>query len=261
LETSAIEHAAELLVRARREVRQLDGLPSDCTPRTLQDAYAVQERVIELLGEPVDGWLLGLTNSYMQAVFGVAGPYFARLLRSGHMNGPATVSAACFCTRGLECEVAFRMGADLPPRGRQYSAEEVAVAVAAAQPVIEIVNAHFADWMNAPLPLIVADNGTDGLLIVGPPVSDWRSLDLSRMSVSLAVNGTPVAQGDSGRAMGSPLVALTWLANILNQRGLWLRCGDLINTGTCTEIHFAEAGDVATAKFAGLGEVRVAFSR
>ena len=114
--------------------------------------------------------------------------------------------------------------------------------------------------MNAPLPWIIADNGTDGTLVVGRSVAGWRGIDLAAMSVELRINGTKVACGEGRNVMGHPLSALTWLSNTLNRRGRHLRAGELVNTGTCTEIRFAALGDTILATFEGLGAVEVVFA-
>jgi hypothetical protein len=59
----AVEEAARILYEARVGHYQIDALPWDCTPRTIDDAYAVQQRLLELLDADEAGWLLGFTNS------------------------------------------------------------------------------------------------------------------------------------------------------------------------------------------------------
>ena len=258
MEISAVEKAAATLLLARRENRQLRALPSGCSPQTVDEGYEVQSKLLQLTGDPGCGWLLGLTNPYMQRLFGVDGPYYARLLSTGHAKSPQTLHADDFCTLGIECEVTFCMGADLPPIGRLRNRGEVSHAVATVHPSVEIVDAHFEDWLNAPLANIIADNGTDGLLVVGPGLA-WPGPSLDSCAVTLIANGAEIAAGNAREVMGSPVNALTWLSNKLNSIGLGLQAGELINTGTCTELRFVEAGDRVSAVFSGLGEASVAF--
>lgn len=257
----AIERCATLLRDARIGKYFIDALPAGCTPKTLADGYAVQERLLALLGEPTVGYLLGLTNEYMQKIFGVDAPYYARILRSNLMVSPARFGAKDLLTRGLECEVAFRMARALPPRGRAYAMDEVADAVATMHPAIEVVNGHFENWLDIPMPIVLADNGTDGPLVCGEGIADWRGIDRIDLPVVLTVNGTVAAEGKGGNALGDPLKALTWLANDLNTKGLGLEAGETINTGTCAKLIPAEPGDVAHATFGALGEVHITFDR
>ena len=104
----------------------------------------------------------------------------------------------------------------------------------------------------------MADNGTDGVLVHGPGVRLWPGLELPRLALRLAVNGTVVREGKGANVMGNPLVALTWLANACADRGEGLRAGSLNNTGSCTAMYEAKAGDEAVLSVDRLGEVRVA---
>lgn len=260
MDQESIERAAKILRDARVDNYLIDSLPEDATPRTVDDGYAVQRRLLELLPEEGAGWLLGLTNEYMQNIFHTDAPYYARILRPNLHSSPVSFRADAFLTRGIECEVVFRMSESLPPRGRPYDQEEVADAVVSMSPSIEVVNAHFADWLNLDLPNIIADNGTDGALVVGPAVEDWRSIDRVNLPVVVRINGEVRSEGKGANALGDPLKALTWLANALNARGTGLKAGEVINTGTCTVLQHAEAGDEAHATFGDLGEVRVTFA-
>lgn len=256
----AIDEAAHILRDARIGKYQIETLPEEATPCTVADGYAVQERLLELLATEPTGWLLGLTNVYMQQIFGIDHPYYARLLAPNLHWSPARFAANDFLTRGLECEVAFRMARDLPPRDEPYSMEEVTDAVAAMMPAIEVVNAHFRDWLELDVANILADNGTDGALVCGAEVTDWRGIDRVNLPVRLSLNGELAAEGRGENALGDPLRALTWLANALSTRGEGLRAGEVINTGTCAKLTHAEAGDEAHARFGDLGDVRITFA-
>lgn len=255
----AIERCAQLLKEARLGNHFLPGMPRDCEPKTLADGYAVQERLLQLLGTPTTGYLLGLTNEYMQKIFNVDGPYYARILAPNLHRSPKRFGPKDLLTRGLESEVAFRMARGLPPRETAYTMDEVADAVATMHPSIEVVNGHFENWLELPMPIVLADNGTDGPLVCGEGTADWRRLDRINLPVVLRVNDRIVAEGKGANALGDPLKALTWLANTLNARGLGLKAGETINTGTCAKLIPAKPGDVAVATFGPLGEVRIAF--
>lgn len=260
MNAEAIDLAARCLRDARLGNYQIAALPTGAIPRTVADGYAVQERLLELLGTEPAGWLLGLTNPYMQRNFRVDQPYSARLLAPNLHQSPARFRGDAFLTRGLECEVAFRMARDLPPREQAYSFDDVADAVAAMLPAIEIVNAHFTDWLDLDLPSVIADNGTDGALVCGVALTQWRAIDRVNLPVTLQVNGEVVAEGRGENALGDPLAALTWLANMLSARGQGLRAGEIINTGTCTELINVAPGDEAHATFGALGEVGIVFT-
>jgi 2-keto-4-pentenoate hydratase len=67
-------------------------------------------------------------------------------------------------------------------------------------------------------------------------------------------------EGIGANALGDPRLALTWLANHLAQRGIGLKEGDLITTGTCITPAVIAPGDQMVVEFVGLGRVAVAFN-
>lgn len=259
MKTEAIDRAARILLDARRGNYQIPALPEDCRPATLEEAAAVRERLGILIPEEKVGYLLGLTNEYMQRNFNTDSPYWAPILASSLHTSPAELRAGDLLTMGIECEVAFRMARDLPARDAAYGGEEVAAGVATMHPAIEVVNAHFENWLEVELFSMLADNGTDGPLVLGPAVTDWQAIDRPGIPVTLTVDGAVRARGTGAKALGDPLAALTWCANALSASGTGLRAGEVVNTGTCTEVYHASAGERVVADFGPLGEVRIHF--
>ena len=69
-----------------------------------------------------------------------------------------------------------------------------------------------------------------------------------------------MARGRGADVMGDPLEAMTWLANHLCARGLQLRSGELVTSGTCTPIVAIAPGQSAVARFEGVGAVELRLS-
>jgi len=57
--------------------------------------------------------------------------------------------------------------------------------------------------------------------------------------------------------LGNPLNSLAWIANHLGSRGLALRAGDLVMSGSVSRLLPARAGDTVRATFTRLGSVGV----
>ena len=122
-----------------------------------------------------------------------------------------------------------------------------------------MVAGHLKDWTSQDVFSVIADNGTDGALIVGPGTEAWKALDLTAVAVTLTVNGKQERRGSGANVLGDPVGSFVWLANSrAGSRGAGLRAGDIHNTGTATEIYWVTPGDEAVADFGPLGEVRVA---
>jgi 2-keto-4-pentenoate hydratase len=252
----AIDRVARILRILRLGHQLIENLPDECRPETLQEAYAVQDRLFELLGEETGGWLVGCTNPAIQTQLGLQEPYAARVLASSLFKSPARLHLPTTLPVVLEVEFAFTLRNDLPQRATPYSEDEVASAILSVHPAIEIVLGHLRDWPSKDIFSLIADNGTDGPLVFGAGVTDWRSLDLTAIAVTLSVNGAMVRQGAGSKVMQGPLSVMTWLANCA-QRAPGLRAGQVINTGSCTPMYPAEHGDLAVADFGPLGSVTV----
>lgn len=257
LSTGQIDQAARILVAARHDNAVIDAIPKDCRPNTLADAYAVQDRMAALLGWRCGGWYCACTNTVIQEMLGLAEPYYARLFSEFIFDSPAALDARAFPPMVLECEFGFRLKRDLPPRDEPYARAEVEDAIATLHPTIEVVAGHLRDWPNQDVWSVIADNGTDGALIVGAGISDWRALDLVTLPVTLTVNGTLERTGCGANVLGDPIASFMWLANARARAGEGLKAGDIHNTGTATDIFWITPGDEAVADFGGLGEVRL----
>ena len=258
-----IKKAADLLAEARFTKRSMKDLPDECRPPNLPEGYAVQNRLIERLlsnygGQPV-GYKIACTNKSAQEFLNLNEPFYGRLLSSLVQKSPALMDANDFFMRVIEPEFGFQMMADLPVSGAPYDRDRVAAAVGAILPAVEIVDSRYDEWTAVDAPSLIADNGCNGAWVQGESDLDWKAYDLTSHEVALLVNGEKVREGRGDAIMGHPLNALTWLANMLCKLGSGLKTGDLISTGTCTEIYHVEAGDKICADFGTLGTVELAF--
>lgn len=253
-----LDAAATLLIAAHRALRPRPKLPAACAPKTLLEAYAVQDRFVALLGRPV-GYKLGYVNPAVQQSLGIGEPVFGRLIAGRVHASPAALPAVDFATRVVETEFGFRMARALPARAEPYSLDEVAGAIGAALPALEIVDSRFEEWRKLSALEAVADNVLHSHWVHGAEVADFRDLDLASLEVVTRVNGAEATRGKGANVLGSPLHALLWLANGLSQMGRGLAAGDLVTTGCVTDILELAAGDSAEADFGPLGRVRAEF--
>ncbi len=268
----AAREAAGLLLAARRARQPLEELPQAYRPASLEEGYAVQAAFVrsaaelpnlEPAGATPAGYKIGATSRRAQEALGVDGPFVGRIFAGGILESPAQASAGVFSFRLVEPEFAFRLGTALPPHRAPYGEAEVAEAVAALYPALEIVTSAFgAAWSEVGAPSLAADNGCHGAFVLGPECRDWRGLDLPGHAVKLTVNGTAAGEGCGANALGGPLTALTWLVNALGGTDDVppLGPGDIVTTGVVTELVLLEAGDEAVADFGELGEVRLRFT-
>ena len=257
---ATIARAAEILWRARRERKLLSGLPADCRPQSLVEGYAVQDAMAALSGQAVAGWKIAATSEAGQRHIGVSEPLAGRLFADFVLADGARIEAAPLLMRVIEAEFAFRMGRDLPPRGRPYEVAEAVEAAAGLNLAIEVPDARFERFAEVGPAQIAADDAFAAWFVLGPALQDWRGLDLPRQQVRVTRNGSLAGEGRGANVLGDPRVALAWIANERAARGEGLKAGEIITTGTCVTPVPIGPGDRMEAEFLGLGSVRVAFA-
>ncbi len=256
----AHERAAELLHTARRNCRPIAELPADCRPMTAAEAYRAQDAFLAQSGDRVAGLKIGATSDRAQAFLATDAPFAGCVLSRDVFDSPATLPAGRFPFRLIEPEFAVRLGRDLPAGDTAYDGATVADAVASLHPAIELVTSGLADWAHQGVLSLIADNGVNGALVLGPACSAWRDFDLPHHTVALRVNGVPAGEGVGANTLGGPMNALAWLANHRAARGLGLAAGQVITTGVVTPFVELAAGDEAVADFGSLGTVELRFS-
>ncbi len=122
---------------------------------------------------------------------------------------------------------------------------------------VEIVQCHHPDWKFR-LADCTADNGLHGRLVVG---SSMRIADvprivenLPRLSVLLKKQGKVIDRGSGESVLGSPLLALAHLADALagQPKAPPLTSGEIVTTGTLTDAHPVQAGELWSTELAGI---------
>ncbi|MBC8239822.1 MAG: fumarylacetoacetate hydrolase family protein [Alphaproteobacteria bacterium] len=263
MQPSAAAEAAEILAQARRSGLNIDGLPSNLQPQTLDDAYQIQNALIPLIEELSNGRRLGYkggaTAEAPQKLLGLDHPFLGVLVSSYMLKSGDTIPAAACKAKLLEVEFAFRMAEDLPPAAAPYDVGGVLAAVGSFITSIEVVDLRYTGGMAAGGLQVIADNSAAGFWLAGAEFEDLDAVDFEDFPVTLHINGKLAAEGNSANVLGNPLNSLTWLANTLCQQGSGLKAGEIITAGSCIAPTPAQAGDEAVADFGELGKVTVRF--
>lgn len=260
LDTALVERCAESLLAARRTGQTLPRWSAEQRPQSLVQAYAIQEMVAQRSGIATAGWKLGCTSLEMQKKLGSDGPIAGRVFASHLYPDGAAIQGARPDMQGLEAEFAFCMAHDLPAREVPYSHDEVLAAIGTLHPAIEQVESRFTEGHGLPILDIVADNASHGRLVVGPALANWRNLYLPDCAITLHAGDSLLAQGEGRAVLGDPLTAMLWLANHLSARGLGLRAGEFVTTGTCTGLTPVPSGVRARVSLALHGSVSLVFT-
>lgn len=248
--------AAELLWNAWMHGQQLEHLPEQCRPTTIEEGYAVQAQIAGLSGQSLFGWKIAATSKAGQAHIGVDGPIAGRLLASRVFIGSHRVPFAGNEMRVAEAEFAFRFGQALPSRAATYSQDEVLAAVASLHPAIEIPNSRYRDFVKVGAPQLIADNACAHYFVLGDATTQaWRDIDLSQYAVTGIVENKLTREGKGANVLGDPRIALTWIVNELSRLSIGIGQGQVVTTGTCVIPLECNAGDHIIADFGRLGRV------
>ena len=245
---------AKTLATARRDARLLHeaSVPVD----SVEAAYAVQDELVALSGGGVRGWKVTALAETDQQKFSSTRPVAGALLAARVHDAPTRLALSGFIQPLLVCDVAFVLGADLPARGAPYQRAEIEAAIAAVLPLFEVADNRVA--ADAPNLLKLADSMGNGELVVGTPVSDWRSIDVTRpeQDITLTLDGAVVEKGSTSQILGDPLLAVLALANAQPLPAGGLRRGQIVTTGTCTTPAPLRKGEYV-GDFGALGTVRM----
>lgn len=239
--------AAAALLEARRRRRWLTALPEGARPADMQDVYAIQALVAAELG-PIAGWKVGAPSPQAE-------PNGAPLHQANIHPDGAAFAAADFNITGIEGEIGYVLGKDLPPREAPYARDEVLDAIATLHPIIEVVDTRFVSLGLDPLSHS-ADQGSHGALVVGPAVRDWRHIDPPKQPVRLRFNGEVALEQVGGNTAGEPIRLIQWLADTGARRYGGLKAGMVITTGSCTGNILVKPGTTARVEFPGVGAVQ-----
>jgi 2-keto-4-pentenoate hydratase len=245
---------AERIAELFRRRRPTEVLPPELHPSGLDDAYAIQ-RIFREIEETrgrgaMVGYKIGLTTPVMQQLCGVDEPCYGAMFASEVHHGHAEIFARDYCRIGVETEIAFQLGNDLPQGGDR---SWVVAAVESAMAAIELIEDLRFDYRRLAAAALVAGNVWNAGAVLGAPVLEWRGLDLARVTARLSINGREIGAGKGEDVMGHPLNALVWLAGKLAAGGTPLRRGMVVLTGSMVPIQYPAAGDRVLVEVSGLG--------
>lgn len=231
----------------------------DLIGETDQDAaYDVQSRALArriAAGRRVVGRKIGLTSPAVQQQLGVDSPDYGVLLDDMMFADREPIDLSRFLHAKVEAEVAFVLHSDLDSPTTHVA--DVLRATEFVLPAIEIVDSRIADW-DIRITDTIADNASSGAVVLGTTPRSLDGFDLTELGMSLEVDGDVVSTGSGAACLGSPVIAVAWLARAVARRGNPLRAGEVILSGALGPMVPARPG-VHRARLDGLGDVHADF--
>lgn len=247
------QQIARALLAARASGAALGDYPG-AVPRTMAEAYAIQDAAIALDGRRVGGWKVGRIAADLVDRFGddrLAGPIFTDEIVEADAVMP--VYAGGFAA--AEAELILRFG---EVGETSYDIETVKDCIAEVRIGIEIASSPFGAINRGGPAVTASDYGNNKGLVLGPAVADWRRRDLLVMPVTLAIDGVEAGAATMETMLDGPFGAALFLIRQLRRRNIPIMPGTWVSTGAITGVHEIRPGQRAEALFDGT--LRVACS-
>ena len=258
-----ILYCARGIAGLRRSRTPIKPLPPWAAPRDVAEGYQVQRALHDLLlptNGALVGYKIGCTSKVMQQYLKIPHPCGGGVFARGIHESGAALRAADYVRVGVECEIAVRLAADLPPREAPFTAESVAGAIEAYLPAIEIVDDRYENWETLGAPTLVADDFFAAGCVLGAPRARSAVPDLLSVSGRALINGEEAGRGTGADVLGHPHHALAWLANHLAEEGRGLHVGQIVLTGSLVKTVWLKPGDRVVMELDGLGTVEAVFA-
>ena len=263
MKPEVIASVADALLAAERHGSMLAPITEWLPGFDVASAYAVLD-VIEARRRAA-GWVpagrkIGFTNRTIWQRYGIDRPMWAHTWRQTvhhALDGRARLDIARFVQPRIEPEIVFGMAGPAPtsddPEAILRNVEWIAAG-------FEIVQSHFPDW-KFKVPDCTAAFGLHGALVVGTRVrvTDANRATLAQklptFEVTLRKGDVVLERGVGANVLGSPALALAYLARVLATQP-WappVLAGEIVTTGTITDAWPVAPGDVFSSDYGDLG--------
>jgi 2-oxo-3-hexenedioate decarboxylase len=240
--------------------RQIPSLSHSFGELSIANAYRLTpllRAAFEARGERVIGRKIGFTNRQMWAAHGVQAPIWGYCTdRTTHKLADVPLQRVKdFAEPRIEPEIVFGLGKAPIPGMDETALIECIDWVALGY---EVVQSIFPGWKFSAADTIAA-NALHGALLVGnrravaPRKRAWQQ-ELAAFRVELYCNKGLRSTGAGAFVLGSPLVALRYLVELLaaDPHNPPLSAGEIISTGTLTLAMPVGAGEIWTTRAYGI---------
>jgi 2-oxo-3-hexenedioate decarboxylase len=253
-------------MRLEQELIELHAAPREVAPfsqrypgLTPAAGYAAAQRLHE--HRVAQGWIpvgrkIGFTNRTLWQRYGVHEPMWGmvydRTLIHARDN-EATVVLDGLVQPRIEPEIAFKL--------RKAPGEDLVDCIEWMAHAVEIVQCHHPAW-KVTIADCTTDNGLHGRLIVGTPVPLRDADKLPLVEARLYKGERLVDKGVGANVLGSPLLSLAHLVELLRKQPAAppLTAGEIITTGVLTDAHPVAPGETWRTEVTGLAGLKITFS-
>jgi 2-keto-4-pentenoate hydratase len=250
LQNPQLELLAQRLSAAQAEGGLIASPTVQQIPQNDGEAFAVQQRILELRGQPVAAWKVGSKSA--------DGPiHGAPLPASGVLTSPARLPHNLAPAFGLELEVAFSFKRSFEPRAQPYDTAEVLAGIGSVMATMELVSSRLPNWPTSAKLAQLADLQNHLALVVGEAVPYRSDMVLEPVELTFEFEGRSVASGSCLNPAADPRRLFTWLVNHACACGLGIGPQQVVTAGSYTGLYFPETSGTALGEIQGLPPVRL----
>ncbi|HVY13995.1 MAG TPA: fumarylacetoacetate hydrolase family protein [Rhodopila sp.] len=224
------QDSVQAFASARSRRPAWPGIAEPLRPKTIEEAYRLQDAAHRVAGDARVGWKVGSTSAAGQRVWGLHEPVYAGLFAGDRSLSLAEALDRPLTRPSLECEIAVVLGRDVDGADPNLSAEAVKQAIGACHIGCEIIDNRYGEPMAFGVPTLIADDFFQAGFVIGAENTVWKMQDLLTAEGFIDINGE--RRTGSARDILSAFDSLVWLARALARSGQLLRAGEIVLTGT-----------------------------
>ncbi|MGR3621978.1 2-oxo-hept-4-ene-1,7-dioate hydratase [Pseudophaeobacter sp.] len=257
--------AAEMLLKAEKSGQQCGLLSLAYPGMTLEDAYAVQQALIQVKfasGRRKVGWKIGLTSRAMQQALNITTPDSGLLLDDMVFAHGATVPKGRFIQPRIEAEIAFVMKS--PLAGADCTRADVIAATDYVTPSLEILDTRIlrADPDTGEARIItdtISDNAANAGVVLSQERHAIDAHDLRWVGAIVQRDGVVEETGLGAGVLNDPVTSVLWLARRMAEYGQVIEAGDIVLSGSFIRPIECPSGSEIQADFGAFGSVAISF--
>lgn len=246
---SAYQQAAQELLNRRQAGTKAPRLDESFRPTSIDDSLMIQGEMAKV--ETVGGWKCLLPPEEGKII---AAPIF------NVQQGSVVELFEDKQTARVEPEICFVLAKDLPAQAADYSEAEIIDAIASAHMALELMQSRFADDAGQSFYESLADCMLNQGVFIGPEIDKAAAITTNSVKITVT-QGEEVRELDGKHPNARAVDGLIWLVNYMSKRGVGLKAGAAIITGSFKGIVNMNFDVETHIAYEGLGEYQVTFKR
>lgn len=253
--------AAIELAQRRTEGKVGPLLADELRPQTFDEAFSLQQAVGQIFAgvaaSDVAGWKCGLPCGE-KTIIGALYASTVQHQSTGHVASCKLYPNA----EGLalvEPELAFELKYDLPARTAPYNETEIDTAIGATRLVLELIQSRYENPREATFFDALADGLVNQGIWLGPELPLEAEQELTEFSLTIQHPDGQIETKAGKHPNGNPRAGLYWLVNFLSARGIGMRQGQQVITGSYAGVLKLPMDQEITLRYGDLGQFSIQF--